>query len=81
MKTYSYKIVIEEDELEDGERAYHISCPTLKGCHTWGATQQEALKNIQEAVAAYLESLIKHNEPIPADGISEEPVVSITVPA
>ena len=80
MKTYSFKVVVEEDEFEDGKRAYHASCPALKGCHTWGYTQEEALKNIQEAVATYLESLLKHQEPIPADVVSDEALVSVTVP-
>jgi len=29
------------------------------------ATRQEALENIKEAIALYLESLKKHGEPIP----------------
>ena len=30
-----------------------------------GSTRQEALDNIKEAISGYLESLKKHNEPIP----------------
>src|ERR1035441_762401 len=47
MKTYSFRIVVELD----GER-WHAFCPTLvrQGGATWGHTQQEALKNIQEVV-------------------------------
>ena len=81
MKTYSFKIILEEDQMDDGTQAFHASCPALKGCHSWGQTDQEALANIQEAIGAYLESLIKNNEPIPADDVSEDPLVSITMAA
>ncbi len=53
-------IVIEPDE--DGYYAY---CPALKGLHTCGATESEALENAKNAATAYIRSLIKHNEPIP----------------
>jgi predicted RNase H-like HicB family nuclease len=81
MKTYTFRVVIEPDTFEDGKPAYHAYCPALKGCHTWGYTQEEALENIQEAVLLYLDSLRAHNEPIPAEAVSEEPLVSVTLPA
>ena len=43
-------VVFETDE--DGFVV--ASCPTLPGCHTQGRTRQEALANIQEAIAGYL---------------------------
>jgi len=64
-KTYIFKLVIEEDPLDDGTMAYHVYVPALKSCRSWGYTREEALQNIQEAVEAYLEDLKKHNEPIP----------------
>ncbi len=57
---FSVSIVIEPDE--DGYYAY---CPALKGLHTCGATESEALENAKNAATAYIRSLIKHNEPIP----------------
>ncbi|MFH1127394.1 MAG: type II toxin-antitoxin system HicB family antitoxin [archaeon] len=56
-----FRIIIELDE--DG--IYVAECPTLPGCISQGKTRQEALENIKEAVAGYLASLKKHNEPIP----------------
>ena len=44
-------IVLEQEE--DG--SYSVHCPALKGCHSQGATKEEALKNIQEAIQLYLE--------------------------
>ncbi|MFQ6065754.1 MAG: hypothetical protein ACE5K3_00560 [bacterium] len=31
MKTYIFKVMIEEDPFEDGRMAYHAFCPALKG--------------------------------------------------
>ena len=45
-------IIIEEDE--NGFFAY---CPELKGCHSQGDTNDEALANIKEAVDLYLETI------------------------
>ena len=42
-------------QFED-EGGYHISCPALKGCHSYGDTKEEALKNIKEAIELWLES-------------------------
>ncbi len=58
-----YRVVLEPD-FESG--GYGVSCPSLPGCHSQGETEEEALSNIREAIQAYLESLKKHNQPIPA---------------
>jgi len=56
-----YRVIIEQDE--DG--VFISECPTLPGCISQGTTRQEAVSNIKDAIAGYLESLRKHNEPIP----------------
>lgn len=56
-----FRVVIEPDE--DG--VFVAECPTLPGCISQGATRDEAMDNIREAIAGYLESLKKHGEPIP----------------
>ena len=48
---------------------FHAFCPALKGCHSEGETEAEALRNIREAMEVYLESLAAHNEPIPKEEI------------
>lgn len=45
--------------------SFHSYCPALKGLHTSGDTEEEALENAKDAIIAYLESLIKHGDPIP----------------
>lgn len=82
MKSYVFKVVVEEDQFEDGRKAYHAYCPILKGCHTWGHTYQEALANIKEAVELYVEDLRAAGEPIPVDpehGAIEMPTPTVAV--
>lgn len=55
-----FEILIEKDG--DG---FHAYCPALKGMHVFGATLDEAVANSQKAIEGYLESLQKHNDPIP----------------
>lgn len=57
-----YKVIVEPDFEDSG---YIVSCPSLPGCHSQGNTEEEALKNIEEAIIGYLKSLKKHNQPIP----------------
>jgi len=45
-------------KIERDADEYHAWCPELKGCHTHGATRQEALDNLKEAVALYVGELI-----------------------
>ena len=45
-------VLIEQDEF--GCYAY---CPELKGCQSQGATIEEALSNIREAIDLYIEAL------------------------
>lgn len=68
-----YRITIDRDE--DG--MYVAQCPSLPGCVSQGVTRTEAIKNIQDAMQGYLESLKKHHDPIPPS-IDEE-VVDIAV--
>ena len=64
-----YRVLIEQDE--DG--AYTATAPSLPGCISQGKNREEALKNIREAIALYLESLKAHGDPVPPS-ISEEVV-------
>ena len=68
-----YRVLIEQDE----NGVFVAEVPALPGCISQGNTRKEALRNIQEAIAVYLESLKSHNEPVPPS-IYEE-VVEVTV--
>ena len=52
--------------LEGDEDGFIVaSCPTLPGCHSQGRDREEAIANITEAIQAYIESMVKHGEPVP----------------
>ena len=85
--TYNFKVVIEPDEDFDGHPSgWHAYCPVLEqqGASTWGATEAEALKNIESVVRMVVESMLEHGEQLPdapADQVqvSVEPRVAVTV--
>ncbi len=83
MKSYSFRVVIEEDQFPDGSPGYFVCVPALEsiGAATQGKTRDEALHNIQEVLAMILEELVEEGKPIPSEAIavSEEPVVTVTV--
>lgn len=54
--------------LYKGEDGWWVAeCPTLPGCVSQGKTVEEALKNIREAVKAYIEALEKDKISVPAE--------------
>jgi predicted RNase H-like HicB family nuclease len=56
-----YRVHIQQDE--DG--LFVAEVPSLPGCLSQARTREEAVANVREAMAAYLESLEEHGEPIP----------------
>ena len=62
-----YRILIEQDE----DNMFVAEVPSLPGCITQGKTRAEAIDNAKDAIQGYIESLKKHNDPIPPS-ISEE---------
>ncbi|MCX6579610.1 MAG: type II toxin-antitoxin system HicB family antitoxin [Candidatus Aminicenantes bacterium] len=53
-----FNIIMEPAE----EGGYNVTVPALDGCFTQGDTEEEALKNAQEAISCYLEGLEKLNQ-------------------
>lgn len=55
----------------DGDN-FHAYCPALKGLHTCGDTEEEAVRNAGDAAIAYVKSLMNHGAPIPIGIIPDE---------
>ena len=55
-----YRVIIEKDE--DGVLVGRV--PDLPGCATEGKTKRELMKNVKEAIQAYLEALKEHGDHI-----------------
>lgn len=47
-----YKVVVQASE-----EGYSVSVPGLPGCWSQGATEEEALENIRDAIREYLEAV------------------------
>jgi len=70
VRQYRYTVILERED--DG--GFHAFVPALKGCHTQGATEEEALANAHEAISLFIESLQQHGEPVPAEDLLIRPV-------
>lgn len=58
-----FTVVLTRDE--DG--GFDASVSALPGCHTWGRTRKEAMKNAAEAIESYVGSLTRDGDPIPEE--------------
>jgi predicted RNase H-like HicB family nuclease len=61
-KMLKVSITVEVDR--DGD-SFYAHCPGLKGLHVDGATEEEAVSNALEAASQYLDSMLRHNDPLP----------------
>jgi predicted RNase H-like HicB family nuclease len=61
-KTLTYTLTFDSHPDEGGYLAFF---PALPGCHTWGATEEEAVRNAEEILIGYLEALRKNGEANP----------------
>jgi predicted RNase H-like HicB family nuclease len=43
-------------DVRQSEEGYSVSCPELPGCWSQGATEVEALSNIQIAIQEYVDT-------------------------
>jgi antitoxin HicB len=59
-----YAVHIERLAESDGG-GYLATVPDLPGCMSDGATPEEALKNVQEAIASWIEAAKEWKRPIP----------------
>jgi len=58
--TVTVNVVVEEDGP-----GFHAWCPAFKGLHVAGDTTAEAIENAKVAICAYLDSIIRHGDPLP----------------
>ena len=61
--------------IEKDEHGYYAWCPELKGCQSQGATVEDALANIREAIELYLETLPEDEQ----DALLSREILTTTV--
>ena len=68
-----YTVILERDP--GGMVVAHV--PALAGCVSQGKTKRDALRNVKEAIALYIETLIEHGQPVPREAGRE--IVELSV--
>ena len=87
MKSYLFKVVLEQDKWPDEpdkKAIWRAYIPVLPAAHAWGNTQQEAFANLKNAVDLIIEDLLEEGKPIPTEPapqvqVSNEPLLSVTI--
>ncbi len=78
MKSYVFRVEL----VEEADGRWSAGVPVLPGCATWGDTKDEALRNMHDAVEAYIRDMQVTGEDILRDAttqVMDEPVVTVTV--
>lgn len=60
---YHYNVILRPEP----EGGFTAIVPALPGCVTYGRTLSEARAAVKDAILGYIQSLKKHNEPVPTD--------------
>ncbi len=68
-----YTVILERDP--NGTVVAHV--PALRGCVSQGKNKREAMRNVKEAIALYVETLVDHGQPVPTEAGRE--VVELSV--
>jgi antitoxin HicB len=78
MKSYVFRAEL----IEENDGRWSAGVPLLPGCATWGATKEEALRNLHDAALAYLRDVERAGAEIqsgaPRD-VTDEPLVAVTI--
>lgn len=52
---------------KDDGSVYGVTVPDVPGCHSWGETIDDAIRNTKEAITGHIESLIELGEEVNFD--------------
>jgi antitoxin HicB len=64
-KKLDYPVIIEPLSAEDGG-GFVAAVPDLPGCMSDGETPEEALSNVRDAIAAWIDEALALGRPIPS---------------
>lgn len=67
---FTYTVLLQPEP----EGGFTVTCPSLPGLVTYGATLDEARAMAGEAIECYLESLLKDGEPLPESDVQATPI-------
>jgi predicted RNase H-like HicB family nuclease len=64
---YRFTVILLPERDAEFVGYYNAVVPALPGCVSYGTDREEALRNIREAIEAYVEDLEAEGEDIPQD--------------
>jgi predicted RNase H-like HicB family nuclease len=64
MANLEYPVIVSPLPSEDGG-GFSATVPDLPGCMSDGETPEEAIANVQDAIASWIEAAIEMGRPIP----------------
>jgi predicted RNase H-like HicB family nuclease len=70
---YKFTVILLPERDPEFVGYYNALVPALPGCVSYGASKEEALNNIREAIGAYVEDMEAEGEEVPQDQF--EPVI------
>lgn len=71
MANLYYPILIEPLSEDDGG-GFLATVPDLPGCMSDGETYEEALANVQSAIAEWIEEVVELGRPVPAPSLHRQ---------
>ena len=74
-----YTFTVRLHRAEEG--GYVLTVPALPGCHTFGATYEEALSHAEEAILGFIETLHKLGRSVPVEGHGNRLHLQVRLPA
>ena len=63
-RQYRFQVILLPERDPEFAGYYNALVPALPGCVSYGASKDEALKNIREAIEAYVEDLEAEGEEV-----------------
>lgn len=61
------------------EGGFVATVPALPGCVSQGRTRRQAVRNVKEAIEAYIEALLEDGLPVPVEAGAETVDVEVSV--
>lgn len=68
-----YTVILHRD---DDYKGYWVEVPALVGCVSQGKTKEEALRNVKEAIALHIETMVEDGEEVPLEESAKVQVVA-----
>ena len=77
MKLKKDELSMRQIIIKPGKDGFWLAeCPSLPGCISQGQSKKDAIQNIREAIAGYIEVLKQDGNPIPDDNM-EASIIAI----